>query len=347
MEPGQIKVITIISIIYLFACEEIYLDTFDFKVFYPAIGFMIAYGGLTYLYSSKKIVRETLLWLFWILVMTEAFIAAGKAAETAGHSGRSNYYAQNSEVQEGLKYLEETDDGFFRVEMYNQFTVNDPLLYGYNGISQFASTANARANWFTKKMGMPSDPGANTFSYKPSTPALNGMFNVKYLISKHDAIPIPNDAYDVVFEAENISVLKNKHYLPVGYVVKPEIRDIDLNLISVFERQEMFYQLATGMQDKYFFIDIPVYEENYTNIQVSHKEGIRFHYTNIDETLMGNIQNTFKMPESGQYYLYMLNQNKEMILTVDGAEKIHDPRRGLIVDLGRLDKDKLVEVALK
>lgn len=325
--------------VYMLINERTSTELFEPKIFYITFGILMVYTFLFVLYKKKIITFERLLVIIYVFVLLESYFNSVHIATAAGSSGRSAYYVQDNEVQSSLRYLEENDSDFWRTEIFSRYSVNDPLLYGYRGISQFASTANSKFGKFTQEIGLPSDAGSNTMTYVPNTPALNGMLGIKYILSKHTSLADPNIAYEKIHEEKDLSVYQNKFYLPLGYRVSTAINELDLTRISPFERQESFYQLATGKAEK-VFSNIPVSKEKYTNMEVTEYEGIRFHYKNIDKNSIGKAKITYKALETKQLYVYMLNQTRTMTLTYrDGSSSVHETPRGIMIDLGIVQKD--------
>ncbi len=331
---------------YLIVCEKLYDDLFDFKVFYVSIIFVLFYGLVMYGYKRKKLNRTVFLGLILITVLAECLIIGFNATLEAGTSSHSGYYDLGDSVEKSLEYLEETDMDFYRIELYKPFTVNDPLLYRYRGVAQFASTANSNISKFTRKMGMPSDAGSNTIGYVPSTPLLQGMFGVKYILSKRDAISIPNASYEVVHSEADVQTLKNKYAMPLAFMVRDDVNRLILSGISPFTRQEEFFELASGVKAT-VFEDLPLSYEDYDNIYIRSYENMRFHYSNNDSSKIGLADIGYVIPEAGQYYLYMLNQTKTMELSVNGKISTHKTPRGMTVDLGLLEPGMEVDVSFE
>lgn len=336
-EEISIKNIVIVLVgffVYFMINEQLKSSLFEPKVFYVTAFLMSIYALL--LIANKKNLLKTdhFLIIVYFMVLLESYYLGTNIATVAGSSGRTDYYTQNTEVQGALDYLKNNDSSFYRIEMFTRYSVNDPLLYGYNGLAQFASTANTNFAAFTQKIGMPSDAGSNTITYTPNTPLLNGMFNLKYMISKNNALADPNVAYTIENEREGIKAYKNKYYLPIGFRVNSAVSDLDLDKIDPFERQEMFYQLATGINNKVFTTIRPA-TEVYSNIEIAEYEGVRFHYKNIDPNQIGKAKITYRATETKQLYVYMLNQTKTMTLTIHGGgSAVHETPRGIVIDLG-------------
>jgi uncharacterized membrane protein YfhO len=275
--------------------------------------------------------------LLLIVLIVEVGVSAFHATKIAGNSGRTDYPAQNIEVQAALDDLSLNDPSFYRLEMYAPYSANDPLLYGYRGISQFSSTANSKLNKFAKDFGMSADPGANSNKYFPSTPVVNGLFNIKYLISKNNSLPIPNVAYEELKQYDGLAVYKNKYDFPLGFNVSPDVLNFTTTDISPLRRQEQFISLATGNEVTFFEV-LEALNETYENMDRHSLEDIRYHYKNIDTSKIGKAKLEFVAKETKQMYIYMLNQTKTVVLTINGVATTHQTPRGVIIDLGIVEE---------
>lgn len=345
----SIKTITKVTaffLLYLIINEKLYTELFDFKVFYASMAFLVVYSGTVVLYRHNKISVQVFAVILCYLIIGEASLTAINATEVAGSSGRKDYPTQQVAVQAGLKHLRESDPGFYRMEMFKTYSVNDPLLYRYPGISQFSSTSNSKFNTYAKKFGISADPGSNSILYLPNTPITNGLFAVKYMVSKHDAIPLPNVAYEIIKEEENIKVLKNKFSLPVAFMVNDKVQTLNLDAMSPFDKQQTMVNLATGRNDA-IFRNVPVTTETYTNMERTKLDHISYAYKNLDTSRIGNGTLAFTIPNRGQAYAYMLNQSKTVTLKWNGKSETYETPRGVIMDLGVLEKDTVVEMAFE
>lgn len=337
LEERKVQGTLFVMMAYLLVCERLYKDTFDFKVFYISILFFALYTGIVTAWMHKKITTGLLMVLLLTVGMSEYGLNAFKATHVAGNSGRSDYPTQNVAVQTALKDLKKLDSSFYRVEMYPNYSANDPILYQYPGISQFSSTANASINYYLKDFGVSADPGSNSVMYLPTPPAVTGMLNIKYALSKHDGIPLPNAGYTEIGKYDGLTLLKSNYPMPAGIVADAEIQSFDIGNINPFVVQTDYLTKAAGTMET-LFIPVQPAIETYDNIERSQLEqNLRFHYRNINASAIGKANITFKATEAGQYYAYMLNGSKTVSMTVKGKNTQYETPRGVLMDLGVLN----------
>lgn len=334
-----------VGILYMLVAEKLYTELFDYNVFYVSMAFFFVYGAVMVVYKGDKMSRQAMLVTLLVIVMAESALSAYGAASARGGSSRDSYFLQGEGVQQVLKELGEADDDFYRVEMVKKFGSNDPLTYRYRGLAQFASTANSNYSSLTRDLGLPSDAHSNAIGFAASTPALHGMFGIKYLIAKKEDLAMPNEAFKLAFEGTDVKLYENIYSLPFAYMVRPGIEELGLDIKNIFDKQENFYSLATGKQTKFFY-EVPVFTEDYDNMELKYHTGIRFNYKPIDASKDNSAGITFEMAETDQAYLYMLDHIDEATVTVHGESKTYKPKRGMTVDLGILEKGDKVSVVL-
>lgn len=330
---------------YLIVAEKLYTETFDYKVFYVSILFFLVYGGVMLAYKEKRLMYRGLVIALLVVIMAESSIAAYQTVSAKGGSSRASYFLQGEGVKRVLTATRAKDQDFYRIEMVKKFGSNDPLTYRYPGLGQFASTANAHFSKFTRKIGMPSDAHSNAIGFAAATPTLHGMFGVKYLISKKEDLATPNEAMEKVEQGKDVTLYKNIYNLPFAYRVDPAVTSLPLSLKDPFEKQQRFYQLATGRQAS-VYETMPVVDEAYDNMTLSHNTGIRYAYKtpSVGRDSTGTI--TFEMTRTAQAYVYVLDHIDEATVTVGEKVTTVKPKRGATLDLGILDEGERVAVSV-
>ncbi|MBR3629826.1 MAG: YfhO family protein, partial [Oscillospiraceae bacterium] len=101
------------------------------------------------LFAPKQLV-QVMVALALIFEMGNAAITGVK---TVGSSSYSSYPSYNKEIQEMLSQSKKLDNElFYRTELTGWYTLNDPFLYYYDGVSQFSSMANEHVTTYLRKI---------------------------------------------------------------------------------------------------------------------------------------------------------------------------------------------------
>lgn len=162
--------------------------------------------------------------------------------EQFGYKSTAAYEEAYDETAELAQTLQERDEGVYRVEKTYQWSQNDAMLYGYNGISHYSSTYHGAFNRFSKVMGLNQRYFWN--SYIGSTPVTDALLGVRYVLSK-TAMP----AYSAIARNSTVIAYQNPYALPLGFAVDDDV--LSWRLPSVgdpFAAQESLLTAMRGRQ---------------------------------------------------------------------------------------------------
>jgi len=223
---------------------------------------------------------------------------------------------------EYLKHYESLRDNelFYRVETTHSQTLNDGALNGYHGISTFTSSANVKITEFMKILGYGAKNTYNRYCFEESSPVANLFLNLKYMLERDGRVE-ENNYFDEVHQFDNVYILQNNAYLPLGFLAEPELADLEFVSSSTFMFQNKLFTAATGLIDDVWMmtpgewlemtpsgVDIKSYS---TNGYCSYKAGattgrLTYTYTVQEAGLMCldvtmNARNSFNVYKNGQY----------------------------------------------
>ena len=206
------------------------------------------------LIKYKYINTKTIAFLMLIPMVIEMYSSASIGVKNVGSSAYSTYYASNNEVQKLLEQSAPADDDFYRTEMSKWYTINDPCLYKYYGVSQFSSMSDVTMSNYMENLGIISQPRGNRYYYGATNPFTNALLNLKYIISKTGE---NSDTYlKEVTSSGNSKLYENTAYLPFGFVADKSIKDFELsNPNNPFYYLNALYKSITGIdKDLYSYI---------------------------------------------------------------------------------------------
>lgn len=232
---------------------EILLDEqLGYLAVYGCLALLAIYFLLLALYKSNKIKSTICFLLIAIMGIGETTVFAINGIDRVGATKHSTYFENYDEIQNLIDYVEETDKDFYRIETSRPNITNDPALYGYKGVSLFTSSFNSKLGKFLHSLGAASPQGANRLSYYLSTPILNSIYNLKYLMSR--GVTMQNDSsFELVNSFGNSNLYKNKYPLSLGYMVNKNVLKYDSKRVSdCFKNQETFIKMTTGKEFEFF-----------------------------------------------------------------------------------------------
>ena len=191
-----------------------------------------------------------------------AVLVMGGIALDMGLNGRALFYALQDEfgyddVSEFTDYLSgtqpltedirERDEGFYRVNQGYEYSKNDAMLLGYNGMSHYSSTFNAAVNELTLRLGMAQDWFYNT-GYG-STPLTDSLLAVKYIL-RDDRVA---DFYTKLKETDQGKAsYYNENAVAVVYSASFPEREIGLEGDSPFQNQNALLNGIASTAEEYF-----------------------------------------------------------------------------------------------
>ena len=188
----------------------------------------------------------------FILTMIELFLNASHVLFINTAYERSNtvnayinYYSANQPVFDAIR---NTDTSFYRTEKSHYRTANDPMLFGYNGITHYSSTLNKNVMAFLPRLGFRYYPYRFLY-WEGSDIAADSLLGIKYLVSEYNvAKPYPK-----LFSEGKYTVYENPYALPIMFTASEKILDADdFSGNGGFELQNRLFSLLTGEESKVF-----------------------------------------------------------------------------------------------
>lgn len=147
-------------------------------------------------------------------------------------AGKTEYYdgytGSIKRIEPVVNEILEKDKGFYRMEstVYRRLGgVNEPMAFGFNGISHSTSTLNTSVIRLMNKFGYAST--AHWTKYLGGTPVSDALFGIKYVITRNDKLD-PNlytvaaqgsEYYKYVPSSAKIYAMQNTKALSVAYGV--------------------------------------------------------------------------------------------------------------------------------
>lgn len=178
----------------------------------------------------------------------------------------SDYTAFVDKYGEIVSEVEALDDGFYRMEKDEEFSKNDAMLLGYNGMTHYSSTFHAGINAFTGGLGIAQAHIWN--SGYGSTPVTDSIFNVKYRMSAKTV----EDTYKAVLNKENVTVYENTTVLPIAFAAGKF--DTVAFGSDTFANQNQFLNKLAGTEDVQYF-EMVDYTKEQDDVNWSYKVQIQ------------------------------------------------------------------------
>ncbi|MDP4120068.1 MAG: YfhO family protein [Bacillota bacterium] len=281
---------------------------------------------LLFIYNNKLITKQLLSYLIFALIIGEMLFNTTNGIKTVTVTDRSTYPTSYDQIQVALNTMrdkEKNSKEFYRVDDTTSQTLNDPMLYKYNGLSLFSSTGKLDVLNFTQALGIPTWVLANRTWYEETSPVANAMLGMKYLLVKSD----PNNIDATLLDSTHSTLVKTvpantvggaqvklyqlKNTLPLAFMANNKIKDFTINEVTKgttqqvdkFTLQNDFFKAATGINQN-VFTAVPYSANHHSNLQqTTVGYGIYSLYLTQGQT-MGTINFEYTMPKDGTLYMY-------------------------------------------
>lgn len=311
---GQIRRKTLMATLagilaYYLIASKILVDAVDDQktFFYLGLGFLLLYGLILILQRQRFLGPTSFSGLLVLIVAAEMLCSATIAFDLAGNVDREEYLSDRQSVE---KMVAQTRDEFCRVERSDGGQMNAPALYHYNGISQFASCLNANATELMESIGMDGEPGNNRYNYVFTTPVVNAMLNIKYIISEEG--DLGDRRFKLKDEDETSGLYENSQPLSIGYMVDNSIKTWSTLETDPFRVQDDYVNAATDGKVTSVFEEIDCEAVDPGEMTVE-EVGDGIYDSSGGEGIAGVVTLTYKAPEAGDYYLFIEADSAETI----------------------------------
>lgn len=218
-----------------------------------SLGVSVFYVAVMFLYERKLIKPFIMCGLICIGLFFEMFLHTRTSTQAVGTSDYVSYPSKGAEIEELLERIENYDSELFsRTEINTWYTLNDPALYSYNGVSQFSSMANKNVTTYLRTLGLPGSEAGNRYYYALSSPVVNMFTGIKYIISRNGSV-LDKTTLKLLSSCGNAMAYENEYTLPIGFMTEKSILSYDGQMHSnPFEAQNSLFSKATGINEKLF-----------------------------------------------------------------------------------------------
>ncbi|MDD2427419.1 MAG: YfhO family protein [Eubacteriales bacterium] len=275
-----------------------------------------------------------LLMVFELLAQT---IVSVHFVDTNEYFGLRDGYAAGNKpaaIRAALADIESgyQDGPFYRVELNKQKSSNDPALYGYNGLTVFASTSAEKPVRFFKNMGYYSN-GINSYKYTGSTLFLDSLFGIEFLLGR-EPLNHSETLREEVLDNGEVKVYQNPYALPLGFAASSSVFTYSSTGGRIFQNQNRLAQHINPELGNIFS------ELKVTNLDAppeaqstSGDSRFKFYKTDPEESYTLHLH--ADIDEAATHYLYFNSKRHDM------DEAILRDQNGHAI---RLNEDGLTEI---
>ena len=240
-----------------------------FQVILLSIVVIILIGAVLcyYIRSKKKqLMSALLLGAVCLELFGNGIILLASLGCDVGFSTYSSYVDYFKELRPIVETVQDSDDGFYRMEKTTHRCTNDNMALGMFGLSNSTSTLNAKVISMLDYLGYYAD--SHWTQYRGGTILADSLFGIKYIVSNaenqynKESLAL-NSVMDRYFERyaedEHYYAYKNPYALSIAYGVDSSLKEIDLpneydysnneGLKNPFEVQNLLLNTMLGNTD--------------------------------------------------------------------------------------------------
>jgi len=164
------------------------------------------------------------------------------------YTGVTNYPKGTKHTEKAIAVMQQDPELFYRAEVTHSQTLNDGALNGYHGISTFTSSANVKVTEFMKHLGYGAKNTYNRYCFEESSPVSNLFLGLKYMIERNGEVE-SNMFFETVQKFGKVYLLKNRAYLPLGFLTNSSFSTMDFDSSSdAFLFQNQLLKLSSGIE---------------------------------------------------------------------------------------------------
>jgi len=191
---------------------------------------------------------------FFVLILIELSVTAFIGVKTAGTSSRNEYPDRYVQIHSLLDQRRQSAKDFYRTEIDGLRSFNESSLFNNNGISFYASTADASVTRFIAGLGLPNFIRNSRYWYNETSPLTNAFLNMRYFISRRGDPADGSVYWETISNAGDSELLENRYYLPLSFMVNEEIAGYAHHDSNPFLSQNDLFCKTTGIDSNLFAI---------------------------------------------------------------------------------------------
>jgi uncharacterized membrane protein YfhO len=285
------------------------------KAVMGSAGLLAFYLLLFFFYSVRALTVKHFHILLAFAVLTEVAVSSYIGVATVRTTDREGYPSRYEDIEILLDEREE--DSFYRTEFARWYSLNDPSLYHYNGVSTFSSTVNVSTTKFLEGLGMSAWDTGNRYAFAESSPFASALLNIRYLVAR-DGVWSGNAYWSDIAQQGDAVLLENQAYLPFGFLASDELAGYAVNEDNLFLSQNELFRRATGLTGDLFTV-IDMVHVGHKNLGVYRQSLGNYTY---EEEVAGEAKTlkwNYEVPEDGAYFVYALISGVDkMSITMEG-----------------------------
>lgn len=283
--------------------------------------------AITLMYKRSK----KYIWLLFIILGEVGFSYYPRENAIAQTSIPMDSYVKLTEANQNvLAKLNKNDYSFYRIGSTIQLNENDPLMYGYNGLSTYVSQQSKESTDYLSALGYYQKHSWIRWSSfnNGSTAAVNRMLGLKYVIapknknlldatisgkSMSTSDSAPNFPEGIKENSDDFSIYKDKGALPIVFKTENTAKNMVINYNPVanpFYRLNSLFLQGFGISNMYQEMKSDLIKQNEVSKEYAIdvvSDGNVYCYLPIDQNVV--TESSIKVSVNGKHVTTMFGEN--------------------------------------
>ena len=244
------------------------------------------------------------------------------------------FVVQNREI---LQKIDAEDPGFYRIEKMYRRSLNDAMLFGYNGLSHFSSCETDQVKNFMETLGFRNNENWAYYGHG-STSFADIFMGVRYLLSQYDETPKP---YECDFVIHDKYVYHNPYAMPLAFGMSGYVRALAPERYNMFTYQNA---IAGAFKNQKYQIYRPVYVSSVDMVNAT-QDGNSFRKTDPSQEAYVSYHLIANSKDFIYMYFYAPDlQDTTMVIDDLEKEPYFTQYGWSIREVGHFDRGEEVEV---
>lgn len=260
--------------------------------------------------------------------------------EESSTTPQNSYALLTNHYNEAIINLKSRDNSLYRTESNFHVSSNDPLIFGYNGVTYSGSTYSKELHTFLEKLGI-RKYHVKVEDNLENTKVVDMLLGIKYCLS----LPVRGkfNKYDLEYEGKFVEIYKNPYSLSLGYAVNKNIFNTNMENTNTFMLQNELIKNITNIEDEVYTKYTGEIKESYQGME---KVGTK--YIKVEEE--AKIVYEIESENNDNMYIYMVTgSDNNMKVYINGEEtvSISAPVSNEMVNVGKREKGEKIKIEIE
>lgn len=227
-----------------------------------------------------------------------------------------NYCEFITTTENAVSYVKKLDSDFYRMEKTFERTKNDPMMFGYHGVSHYSSSDKQEIKNFVGNLGF-RDYKIWSYYHTGTTYANDSFLGIKYVLTK-DRL---GTGYEYIDRIDGIRIYRNNNTLPIGFCAGDDVVSENLEKDNWLGGQNHLWQLLTGNSETKVFERIHnVREQEHKVKQTRDMQGNHI-YEKTSDGRNSYVEYQFVAEDENPLYAYFIADEPQPVsIYVNGKE---------------------------